>query len=105
MVGKTKAQLTDAKIPYEVGIAKYEELAKGQILGDGIGLLNILFDPGTLRVLGVHVIGENAAEIVHIGQTVLSLGATIEYFRDTVFNYPTPAEAYKLAALDGLNKL
>jgi len=105
MVGKTEAQLTDAKIPYEVGIAKYEELAKGQILGDGIRLLNILFDPGTLRVLGVQVIGENAAEIVHIGQAVLSLGATIEYFRDTVFNYPTLAEAYKLAALDGLNKL
>jgi NAD(P) transhydrogenase len=105
MVGKTEAQLTDAKIPYEVGIAKYEELAKGQILGNGIGLLKILFDPGTLRVLGVHVIGENAAEIVHIGQAVLSLGATIEYFRDTVFNYPTLAEAYKLAALDGLNKL
>jgi len=74
-------------------------------LGDGIGLLNILFDPGTLRVLGVHAIGENAAEIVHIGQAVLRLGATIEYFRDTVFNYPTLAEAYKLAALDGLNKL
>lgn len=105
MVGKTETRLTEAKIPYEVGMARYEELAKGQILGDGVGLLKILFDRETLRVLGVHVIGENAAEIVHIGQAVLSLGATIEYFRDTVCNYPTLAEAYKVAALDGLNKL
>jgi NAD(P) transhydrogenase len=103
MVGKTEAQLRSKIL--QAGIARYEELAKGQILGDSTGLLKILFDPGTLRVLGVHVIGENAAEIIHIGQAVLSLGATVEYFRDTVFNYPTLAEAYKVAALDGLNKL
>jgi NAD(P) transhydrogenase len=105
MVGKTERELTDSKIPYEVGIAKYEELAKGQMLGDETGLLKLLFDPSSLKLLGVHVIGEGAAEIVHIGQAVLSLGATIEYFRDTVFNYPTFAEAYKVAALDGINKL
>lgn len=105
MVGRTEQELTAAKIPYEVGIAKYQELAKGQMVGDEIGLLKLLFDPASLTLLGVHVIGENAAEIVHIGQAVLALGATIEYFRDTVFNYPTFAEAYKVAALNGLNKI
>jgi NAD(P) transhydrogenase len=97
--------LTDAKIPYEFGIAKYEEIARGQIAGDQTGLLKLLFDPETRKLLGVHAIGEQATEIIHIGQAVLSLDATIEYFRDAVFNYPTFAEAYKVAALDGLNKL
>lgn len=105
MVGRSEQELTNAKVPYEVGIARYEELAKAQMVGDHIGLLKILFDPTTLKVLGVHAIGENAAEIIHIGQAVIALDATIEYFRDTVFNYPTLAEAYKVAALDGLNKL
>lgn len=105
MVGKTERELTAAKTPYEVGLAKYEELAKGQMVGDQSGLLKILFDPETRKVLGVHVIGEGATEIIHIGQAVMALGGTLEYFRDTVFNYPTFAEAYKVAALDGLNKL
>ena len=105
MVGKTERELTEAKQPYEVGVAKYEELAKGQLVGDQTGMLKLLFDPATRRVLGVHVIGEGATEIVHIGQSVMALGGTLEYFRDTVFNYPTFAEAYKVAALDGLNKL
>lgn len=105
MVGKTEQELTRARIPYEFGIAKYGELARGQIVGDDIGFLKILFHPGTREVLGVHAIGEGAAEIVHIGQAVLTFGGTIEYFRDTVFNYPTMAEAYKVAALNGLNKL
>lgn len=105
MVGHTEEQLTKEKIPYEVGLARYAELAKGQMLGDDQGLLKLLFDPDTLKVLGVHVIGDRAAEIVHIGQAAMSLGGTLEYFRDTVFNYPTLAEAYKVAALDGLNKL
>ncbi len=104
-IGRNEQELTEAKVPYEVGVARYEELAKAQMIGDQIGLLKILFDPKTLRLLGVHAIGENAAEIIHIGQAVLALGGTIEYFRDTVFNYPTLAEAYKVAALDGLNKL
>src|SRR5271165_393519 len=105
MVGYTEEQLTQKKTPYEVGLARYAELAKGQMLGDEQGLLKLIFDPQSLKVLGVHVIGDRAAEIVHIGQTVIALDATIEYFRDAVFNYPTLAEAYKVAALDGLNKL
>jgi NAD(P) transhydrogenase len=105
MVGRTEQQLTSARIPYEVGIAKYEELAKGQILGDETGLLKILFDPESLALLGVHAIGDGAAELIHIAQAVLAFGGTIEYFRDTVFNYPTLAEAYKVAALAGLNRL
>jgi NAD(P) transhydrogenase len=105
MVGQTEEDLTRTKTPYEVGLARYSELAKGQMLGDEQGLLKLLFDPTSLKLLGVHVIGDRAAEIVHIGQAVMTMGATIEYFRDTVFNYPTLAEAYKVAALDGLNKL
>lgn len=105
MVGATEEQLTKDKVPYEVGISRYAELAKGQMLGDEQGFLKLIFDPDTLKVLGVHIIGERAAEIVHIGQAVLTMGGTIEYFRDTVFNYPTLAEAYKVAALDGFNKL
>lgn len=105
IVGKTEKQLTEEKIPYEFGIAKYEELARGQILGDRIGLLKILFDPEDLHILGVHIIGESATELVHIGQAAIAMNGTLEYFRDAVFNYPTLAEAYKVAALDGLNKI
>jgi NAD(P) transhydrogenase len=105
MVGRTEQDLTEAKVPYEIGVSRFEELAKGQMLGTEVGMLKILFDPKTLKLLGVHAIGENAAEIIHIGQAVLALGGTIEYFRDTVFNYPTFAEAYKVAGLDGLNRL
>lgn len=105
MVGKTEQELTAAKIPYEFGAAKYEELAKGQIVGELTGYLKLLFDPATKRILGVHGIGESAAEIIHVGQAVMALGGTLDYFRDTVFNYPTYAEAYKVAALDGLNKI
>jgi NAD(P) transhydrogenase len=104
MVGHSEEYLTKEKISYEVGIAKYEELAKGQMLGDDQGMLKLLFSPETFKLLGIHVIGDRAAEIVHIGQTAMSLDAPIQYFRDTVFNYPTLAEAYKVAALDGLNK-
>lgn len=105
MVGQTEEQLTHENINYEVGLARYAELAKGQMLGDEQGLLKLLFDPDSLKLLGVHAIGDRAAEIIHIGQVVLTMGASIEYFRDAVFNYPTLAEAYKVAALDGLNKL
>ena len=105
MVGQTEEQLTHENINYEVGLARYAELAKGQMLGDDQGLLKLVFDPDSLKLLGVHAIGDRAAEIIHIGQVVLALGASIEYFRDAVFNYPTLAEAYKVAALDGLNKL
>jgi NAD(P) transhydrogenase len=105
MVGRTEQDLAQARVPYESGIARYGSLAKGQILGDDQGFLKLLFDPAALTVLGVHIIGESAAEIIHIGQAALCFGATMEYFRDTVFNYPTLAEAYKVAALDGLKKV
>ena len=105
MVGQTEEQLTRAEIPYEAGVARYEEVAKGQIIGDDTGMLKILFHPDTLKVLGVHAIGENATEIIHIGQTLMALNGTVEFLRDSVFNYPTFAEAYKVAALNGLNKL
>ena len=105
MVGKTERELTDAKMPYEVGIARYEEIAKGQMAGDDTGMLKLLFDPDSLKLLGVHAIGEGATEIIHVGQTVLAFEGTIEFFRDSVFNYPTFAEAYKVAALNGMNKL
>jgi NAD(P) transhydrogenase len=105
MVGQTEEQLTAGKVPYEVGVAKYAELAKSMMLGDESGMLKLLFDRNTHKLLGVHVIGQRATEIIHIGQAVMYYGGTIDYFRDAVFNYPTLAEAYKVAALDGLNKL
>ena len=104
-MGQTEEKLTAAKVPYEVGIAKYNELAKSMMLGDETGMLKLLFDRNTRKLLGVHALGQRATEIIHIGQAVLAFGGSIEYFRDTVFNYPTLAEAYKVAALDGLNKL
>ncbi len=104
-VGQTEETLTAAKVPYEVGISKFNELAKSMMLGDETGMLKLLFDRHTRKLLGVHILGQRATEIVHIGQAVMAYGGTIEYFRDTVFNYPTLAEAYKVAALDGLNKL
>jgi NAD(P) transhydrogenase len=104
-VGQTEEKLTAARVPYEVGISKFNELAKSMMLGDETGMLKLLFDRHTHKLLGVHILGQRATEIVHIGQAVMAYGGTIEYFRDTVFNYPTLAEAYKVAALDGLNKL
>ena len=105
MVGKTEQQLTAEKVPYEVGLARYEELTKAQIMGDDTGLLKLIFHRETLELLGVHIIGDGASELLHIGQTVLALGGGIEYLRNSVFNYPTLAQAYKVAALDGYNKL
>jgi NAD(P) transhydrogenase len=105
MVGKTEQELTQEKVPYEIGISKFEELAKGQMLGVDTGLLKILFHRKTRQLLGVHIFGERATEIIHIGQAVLAFGGSIDYFRDAVFNYPTMAEAYKVAGLDGLNRL
>jgi NAD(P) transhydrogenase len=105
MVGQTEEQLTAKKVPYEVGVSKYAELAKSMMLGDESGMLKLLFERNTHELLGVHVIGQRATEIIHIGQAVLSYGGKVDYFRDTVFNYPTLAEAYKVAALDGLNKV
>jgi NAD(P) transhydrogenase len=104
-VGKTEAELTEAMIPYEVGIAHYRELARGQILGESHGLVKLLVSPEDRTLLGVHAFGAGATEVVHIGQAVMGLGGTIDYLVDSVFNYPTFAEAYKVAALDALNKL
>src|SRR6202049_544779 len=101
MVGQTEEALTANKIPYEVGIAKYSELAKSMMLGDETGMLKLLFHPETHKLLGVHALGQRATEIIHIGQAVLFYGGSVEYFQDMVFNYPTLAEAYKVAALDG----
>jgi NAD(P) transhydrogenase len=105
MVGKNEQQLTHDRVPYEMGVARYNEIARGQISGDRHGMLKLLFHRDTRELLGVHVIGEAATEIIPIGQAVMTLGGTVDYFRDTVFNYPTMAECYKVAALDGLNKL
>jgi NAD(P) transhydrogenase len=104
-VGKTEEELTDAAIPYEVGISRYRELARGQILGDLYGTLKLLVSPDDRRILGVHVFGTSATEVVHIGQAVMGNGGTIDYLVDSVFNYPTLAESYKVAALDAMNKL
>ena len=104
-VGKTEEQLTREAIPYEVGIAHYQEIARGQIIGDTTGLLKLLFHRETLRLLGVHIVGEGATELVHIGQTVLAFEGSIEFLLTTVFNYPTLAECYKVAALNGMNRL
>ncbi|MEZ5291658.1 MAG: Si-specific NAD(P)(+) transhydrogenase [Vicinamibacterales bacterium] len=105
MVGKTEQQLTAERIPYEVGVARYEDLAKGQMLGDDTGFLKVLFDPATRLVLGVHIVGTGAAEIVHVAQTLMATGGTLDVWRDAAFNHPTLAEAYKLAALNGFNRL
>ncbi|RMH28420.1 MAG: Si-specific NAD(P)(+) transhydrogenase, partial [Planctomycetota bacterium] len=105
MIGPTEQELTAARTPYEIGVARYSEIARGQILGDEAGLLKLLFDPDSRRLLAVHVIGEGATELVHIGQAAIAFGAPVDYFAETVFNYPTLAEAYKVAALDGLNRL
>lgn len=104
-VGKTEQDLTEASIPYEVGISRYRELARGQILGDVHGMLKILVSPDDRRLLGVHVLGTGATELVHIGQAVMGHNGTLDYLLDTVFNYPTLAESYKVAALDAGNKL
>jgi NAD(P) transhydrogenase len=105
MVGAPEHELTAQKVPYETGVARYREIARGQILGDDSGLLKMLFHRETRRLLGVHAIGTGATELIHIGQAVLGLGAGLEYFLRTVFNYPTLAECYKVAALDASNKL
>jgi NAD(P) transhydrogenase len=105
MVGWTEDRLTAEGIPYEAGIANYKETARGQLLGDEIGMLKLLIHQESHVVLGVHIIGTHATELVHIGQAAIAFKATAEYFINTVFNYPTLAECYKVAAMNGLNKL
>lgn len=105
MVGESEEELTEKKISYEMGVARYREITRGQIMGDTEGLLKLLFDPHTLKLLAVHAIGDGATELVHIGQAVMAFEGTIQYFANAVFNYPTLAECYKVAALDGLNRV
>jgi NAD(P) transhydrogenase len=104
-IGKTEEQLTEEDVPYEVGVAYYREIARGQIRGDTTGRLKLIFHRETRQILGVHIIGEGAAELVHIGQAVMILNGTVDYFINTVFNYPTLAECYKAAAFNGVNRL
>lgn len=98
-------ELTDARIPFEVGVSRYCELARGQIIGDSYGMLKLLVSPADRTLLGVHIFGTGATELVHIGQTVMGCNGTVDYLVDTVFNYPTLAESYKVAALDAMNKM
>jgi NAD(P) transhydrogenase len=104
-VGASEEQLTRQNVPYETGVARYREIARGQILGDRHGMLKLIVHIETRHILGVWCLGTQATELVHIGQAVMALGGTLEYFIDSVFNYPTLAECYKVAALDGYNKL
>ncbi|GAB3666231.1 Si-specific NAD(P)(+) transhydrogenase [Actinocorallia lasiicapitis] len=104
-VGRSEDDLTRERIPFEVGISRYRELARGQIIGDSYGMLKLLVSPEDRRLLGVHVFGTGATELVHIGQTVMGLGGTVDYLVNAVFNYPTLAECYKVAALDAMNKM
>lgn len=107
-IGRTETELTQARVPYEVGRAFFKNTARGQISGEYVGMLKLLFHIDTLEVLGVHCFGAEAAEIVHIGQAIMGQkgeGNTIEYFLSTTFNYPTMAEAYRVAALDGMNRI
>ena len=103
--GANEEELTRAGIPYEIGKAYYKEIARGQILGDTIGMLKLVFHRENHKLLGVHIIGEGASELIHIGQTVMAFGGTVDYFINNVFNYPTLAECYKTAAFDGINRI
>jgi NAD(P) transhydrogenase len=104
-VGKNEEELTEAGVPYEVGKAHYREIARGQIIGDNTGMLKLIFHLDTRELLGVHIIGEGASELIHIGQAVLAFGGSVDYFVNTAFNYPTLAECYKTAAFNGINRL
>jgi NAD(P) transhydrogenase len=105
IVGESEESLTAAGVPYEVGKAFYREIARGQIIGDNTGMLKLMFHAETRQLLGVAILGEGASDLIHIGQAVLAHGGTVDYFINTVFNYPTLAECYKTAAFDGINRL
>jgi NAD(P) transhydrogenase len=104
-IGKTESELTEAGTPYEIGISRYRELARGQIIGDSYGMLKLLVATDDRRLLGAHAIGTGATEVIHIAQTLMAFGGTIDYLVEAVFNYPTLAEGYKVAALDAANKI
>src|SRR5215468_2068181 len=104
-IGQTEDQLTKENVPFEVGVSRYRELARGQIIGDSYGVLKLLVCNDDRKLLGVHVFGTGATELIHIGQAVMGCGGTVDYLVDAVFNYPTLAESYKVAALDATNKM
>ena len=107
-IGRTERELTEEKIPYEIGVSHFKHLAKAQITGQTVGMLKILFHRESLKLLGIHCFGANASEIIHIGQAVMSQEGdanSLRYFMNTTFNYPTMAEAYRVAALNGYNRL
>ncbi len=104
-IGKSEHELTDEGVPYEIGKAHYREIARGQIIGDSTGILKLIFNPDDKKILGIHILGEGASELIHIGQAVMAHEGTIDYFVNAVFNFPTLGECYKTAALDGLNRL
>ena len=104
-VGRTEEELTHENVPFEAGISRYRELARGQIIGDSYGVLKLLVCLDDHRLLGVHVFGTGATELIHIGQAVMGCGGTVDYLVNAVFNYPTLYEAYKVAALDATNKM
>jgi NAD(P) transhydrogenase len=104
-IGMTEEQARQKRIPYEVGIARFRETARGHIMGLSTGFMKMIFSIETRRLLGVHIVGEGATELIHVGQAVLNLGGTIDYFVENTFNYPTLAEAYKIAALDAWNRM
>ena len=104
-MGSGERELTDAAVPYVHGIARYRELSRGEIAGDRTGLLKLLVHARTRQLLGVHIFGTSATELVHVGQTVMAGGLTIDYLVDAVFNVPTFCDAYKVAALDAANRL
>ncbi len=105
VIGKTEQELSEEGIPYDIGIGRFREVSRGTIAGDETGILKLVFNQKTGQLLGVHIMGETAAELIHIGQAVMAFGGSISYFVDTVFNYPTLAEAYKIAALNGLKRV
>ncbi len=105
MVGQAEQSLTQQNLPYEVGIARYRDIARGQFVADPQGMLKLIFHPASRRLLGVHAIGTGATELIHIGQAVMASGMSVDYFIDGVFNYPTLAECYKIAAQDGIGRL
>jgi NAD(P) transhydrogenase len=105
MVGMTEQQMQERAIPYECGIARFREVSRGHIMGLNSGMMKLIFSLKTRRLLGAHIIGEGATELIHIGQAVINLKGTLEFFIENTFNYPTLAEAYKVAALDAWNRM
>ena len=101
----SEEEVRDARHPYECGIARFRETSRGHIMGLNAGMMKMIFSIKTRRLLGVHIVGEGATELIHIGQAVLNLKGTLDYFVENTFNYPTLAEAYKIAALDAWNRM